>query len=123
MKKLTLCAFVVLLASALAVGCGSSKKEKKSSSQTTESVTIERSDTGLKAPRSVDAGLTTITVKNTGKKPGGAQLVRVTGDQTAEEVGKAGTAWGDNGKPLPDWLQLEGGVGNTPPGQTGTVTQ
>ena len=113
MKKLALCAFVVLLASALAAGCGSSKKKKKkSSAQTTQSITIERSDAALKAPASVEGGLTEITVKNTGKKPGGAQLVRVTGNQTAEEVGKAGTAWGDKGKPLPDWLQLEGGVGN-----------
>ena len=57
MKKLALCAFVVLLASALAAGCGSSKKKKKksSSSQTTETLTIERSDTGLKAPASVEA--------------------------------------------------------------------
>ena len=123
MKKLALCAFVVLLASAVAAGCGSSKKKKKSSSQTTQSVTIERSDTGLKAPASAEAGLTKITVKNTGKKPGGAQLVRVTGNQTAEEVAKAGTAWGDRNKALPDWLKLEGGVGNTKPGQTGTVTQ
>jgi hypothetical protein len=124
MKKLALCAFVVLLASALAAGCGSSKKKKKkSSAQTTQSISIERSAAALKAPASVEAGLAEITVKNTGKKPGGAQLVRVTGNQTAEEVGKAGTAWGDKGKPLPDWLKLEGGVGNTKPGQSGKVTQ
>jgi hypothetical protein len=123
MKKLALCAFVIALAGALAVGCGSSDEKEESSAQTTQSVTVERSDSALKAPASVKAGLTEITVKNTGKKPGGAQLVRVTGDQTAEEVAKAGQGWGEKGKPLPDWLELEGGVGQTQPGQTGKATQ
>jgi uncharacterized cupredoxin-like copper-binding protein len=77
----------------------------------------------MKAPSSVEAGLTKITFKNTTKKPGGAQLVRVEGNQTEEEVGKAGAAWGEKGKPLPDWFKLEGGPGNTQPGKTGTVTQ
>ena len=81
-------------------------KKKNSSAQTTQSVTIERSDSALKAPASVEAGLAEITVKNTGKKPGGAQLVRVTGDQTAEEVGKAGQAWVRRSEPLPDSLKL-----------------
>ena len=128
MKKLALCAFVVLLASALAAGCGSSKKKKKRSSSTaTQTVTIKATSAGktlkYEAPGSVKAGLTKISFTNNGKQPAAAQLIRVEGNQSAAEVQKAGDAWGEKGKPLPDWLRLEGGVRTTNPGETATVTQ
>ena len=77
----------------------------------------------MKAPASVEAGLAKLTLKNSSKSEGGAQLVRVEGSHTMEEVGKAGAAWGEKGKPLPDWFQLEGGVGSTKPGGSKSVTQ
>jgi hypothetical protein len=40
----------------------------------------------------------------------GLQLVRVDGDHTGADVQKAGDAWGDKGKPLPDWMHIEGGI-------------
>jgi uncharacterized cupredoxin-like copper-binding protein len=131
MKKLALCVFAVLLATALAAGCGSSssskKKKKKGSTTAAQTVTIKATAAGkgLKydAPASVKGGLTKLTFTNSGKKPAAAQLIRVEGNQTAEEVQKAGDSWGEKGKPLPDWLKLEGGVRTTGPGETASATQ
>jgi len=74
------------------------------------------------APESVKAGLTEITLKNTGKGLYDAQLVRVDGDQTAEQVFSE-VIDSAEGAPTPDWAHAAGGVAGTPGGQTGTATQ
>ena len=77
----------------------------------------------LEGPSSVKAGLVHMTLKNSTEDGASVQLVRVEGDHSAEEVLKAGKAWGDKGKPLPDWLRLAGGVPNAPPGTGEESTQ
>ncbi len=128
MKKILLFTFVMALASVVAVGCGSSKKKKKKKSGTTTEQTVSLEMTGsgksvkLTAPGSTKAGLTKITFKNSTKKDASAQLVKVDGNQSVEEVIKVGDSWGDKGTPLPDWFTLQGGP-SAAPGQTGTVTK
>jgi hypothetical protein len=64
----------------------------------------------LSGPDTVEAGLVEIQFKNSAKGDHGLQLVRVDDDHTAADASKAGDAWGDKGKPLPDWIHIEGGV-------------
>ena len=77
----------------------------------------------MTGPKTIEAGVAEITLKNSTKEGGGIQLIRVEGDHTKEEVFAKGEAWGDKNKPLPEWLFLEGGVPNTAPGKSDTVTQ
>ena len=82
-----------------------------------------RNKFSLSAPRSSRAGVTEITLKT----PSGdetqhdAQLVRVEGNHTVDEVLRFIAA--GEGAPTPDWLFAAGGVGLTKSGETGTATQ
>jgi hypothetical protein len=123
--KLAFCATVAV--AALAVGCGDEEDKKQDSSSPPAAVVLELSgskkDAKMKAPASVKAGPAQISFKNTSQVPDGAQLVKVEGSHSPQEVLKAGDAWGDKGKPLPDWIKLAGGVGNAKPGQTLSASQ
>jgi hypothetical protein len=74
----------------------------------------------LEVPETVPAGLVTITLRNEDELPREAQLIRVTGGQSPEEVIEAVTS---EGGPIPDFIQDGGGVAPVEPGQTGSVTQ
>ena len=106
--------------------CGDDEEKSGSSAKPTK-VTFELTPAGGKAamtgPEEIEAGVAEITLKNSTKKGGGLQLIRVEGDHTQKEVFARGQAWGDKGKPLPEWLFLEGGVPNTGPGKSDSVTQ
>ncbi len=69
-----------------------------------------------------EAGLVKIDFTNGAKAPAEVQLVRVDGDETAEQVLKEVIDTGD-GAPTPDYAHGAGGVGSTPPGGNGTSTQ
>jgi hypothetical protein len=105
------------LAALLAVGCGGDSDPEK--------VAIEASgDRGatFTAPSEVKAGVAEIEFTNSGQQENDAQLVRIEGDYSEEQViaelGKA-----TEGKPVADWFQAAGGVGSTEPGQTNSVEQ
>jgi hypothetical protein len=68
------------------------------------------------------AGLTEITFTNDGKGEIDGQLVRIEGDHAVDAV-VAELEKAQGGKPIQDWFQAKGGVGSTPGGETGTVTQ
>lgn len=76
----------------------------------------------MTGPESVAAGVVEITLKSDAPGEHAAQLLRIDGEQTAEEVDAAGDAWGDKGKALAEWLHLEGGV-SAKTGETVTATQ
>lgn len=76
----------------------------------------------LEVPPSVEAGVAEITLDNSGQKPAEAQLIRVEGDHSPEEVTQALGEVSEGG-PAPDWFFAGGGVGTTPPGETRTATQ
>lgn len=73
----------------------------------------------LKAPSEIKGGLVKMNLKNSSKGPRDAQIIRVEG-QSPQDVLKVIES---QGGPIPDWLQDGGGVGETAPGKTGTVTQ
>ncbi len=77
----------------------------------------------LSVPKSVKGGVVEITFTNSAKGRHGAQLIAVEGDQTPQQALAAGNGWGQNGKPLPDWLIPAGGVGSVPTGKSASVTQ
>jgi hypothetical protein len=118
-------AAVALAAIVPLAACGDDD-DKSSSSKTTD-VAFELKGSGKKAtmevPDSVKAGTTRITFTNSTKQEASGQLFRVEGDHTPKEVRAAGEAWGDKGKPLPDWVGLAGGTGSTKPGKSVAVTQ
>lgn len=74
----------------------------------------------LKGPAEAKSGVTKISLRNQGKKPHEAQIVRIEGDQSSEEVIE--TLLSDDAK-IPEWIQDGGGVGTTAPGRTGDVIQ
>ncbi len=71
-------------------------------------------------PATVEAGLVELTFDNSDKIPHDAQLIRVEGDHTIEEVEKVITG---EGTPTPDWIEDGGGIGSVQPGKTGTATE
>ena len=107
----------VAAVAALALGvaaCGDDEEE--GSTTAAEPATAEFTLTGsgknvtLSGPDTVQAGVVDLVLTSDVKGDHGVQLVKVEGDLTAEQVDKAGDAWGDKGKALPDTMRLEGGV-------------
>lgn len=75
----------------------------------------------LKAPKTVPAGSVEVTVKNTGNRLHGVQLVRVEGKRSAGEVvSKVLTS--KDGAPTPDWAFAAGGVSSVAPGASKATT-
>ena len=129
---------LLAIASAVALGfagCGDDEDDKAATpaastpAATTEappaeptafavSITGSGKDIKMTAPKTTPAGLTEIQLTLEAKGDHGVQLVRIDGDHSLAEIAKAGDAWGDDGKPLADWITTAGGV----PGKTGTTT-
>jgi hypothetical protein len=74
-------------------------------------------------PESVEGGVVEIELTNSAKGAHGAQLIGADDGHTPQEALKLGNAWGENGKPLPEWVTPAGGVGSIPSGTTASVTQ
>lgn len=116
---------LALAATAALSACGDSDKEKKgggsaSSGQNELALTIAESGKAAKytAPKTAKGGVVTVKLTNKGKKPHEAQLLRIEGDHTPQDVFKAF----DDDKNKNEWLRAEGGVGQVPPGGSGTAT-
>ena len=84
------------------------------------SATQQGKKSTLEVPTDAKSGVVKITFRNDGKKPAEAQIVRIDGDHTADEVLEVVTA--ESAK-IPEWIQDGGGVGATPPGETSEVIQ
>lgn len=117
-RQVVACLAVLSLAVAL-TACGSDSEDA-------QSLTFTLSGDGkaakLSGPSSADTGLAEITLKNESNRDGEAQLIRVEGDRTPEEVAK-GLEAATEGKAFPEWFFAGGGVGATPTGESQTVTQ
>ncbi len=116
---LALCAPVAVLVLLAACGQGSGGEPKP--------LNLELTESGGKAnysgaPQEVPAGLARISLKNDGKGPHDAQLIRVDGERSAQDVMRAIGAATEGG-PIPGWLHPAGGVGTAGPGQTATAVQ
>jgi hypothetical protein len=115
---------LALSAAAALSACGDDDKESKGggSASSGNEIALTIAETGktakYTAPKTAKGGLTTVKLTNDGKKPHEAQLLRIEGDHTTQDVFKAI----DDDKSKNEWLRAEGGVGGTPPGATGTAT-
>src|SRR4051795_11996166 len=120
----TLIACLLLLGALALSACGSSDKKSSSTSATSSkpaTLAVTAAESGktskLTAPASVSGGIVTVTLKNSGKAPHEAQLVRLDPGHTAADVKKVLSS-----PKIPTWAHLEGGASPTPPGQTGSAT-
>ena len=119
---------VIALTALVAAGCGDDDEDKSSKSTdeptkpTTMSITttdIGKKKFKMEAPKSIEGGLVKVDFRNAGKVPHEAQLVRIDGAHTVEEVLKI---TGAEKVVIPDWLHAEGGVATTPPGASRSAT-
>lgn len=113
----------IALSLVAATGCG----DDQPSGSDTQAVDIEIRDpaedkVAMTAPAEVDAGLVRITLTNRGDTRHDAQLVRVDGRRTADDVIFDVLEKVDN-YPKPKWFHPAGGLGMVPPGENATVTQ
>jgi hypothetical protein len=116
-------AILAIAAGALVAGCGDDDKDAAAQKPTTFAVTATAEGSKKKAlefPATVRAGLVSLTLQNTDTVPRSAQLIRVTGDQTVDDVLKIVNA--DDTK-IPESMQDGGGTGAVKPGATATATQ
>ena len=120
----------VAMAAAVAVlpmglaACGDDDDKDKSTTAKATPLAITTSDAGSKrfkteAPKSIKGGLVNLTFTNAGKEEHEAQLVRIDGAHTSQDVIEL---FGKEAAPIPDWVSFPGGAGNTAPGQTVTAT-
>jgi hypothetical protein len=112
-------ALAVAAAALLLPACGGGGESSRPQVATIE-ITGDAKKAELKAPATMPGGIVQIDLKNASKGPRDAQFVRVTGNQTPQDVEKVVSS---EGGPIPDWLEDGGGVGTTPPGQTAAATQ
>jgi hypothetical protein len=126
----TLFPALAVLAIALPLGaCGDDEDGGGGEGEKTRKVSLKLSgsDENLKmsAPKSVAGGVLRIEFTNSaaGEHDHGAQLGYVDEGHTPQEGLRAAAAWGEEGKALPGWVHLAGGVGSTAPGATRSVTQ
>jgi hypothetical protein len=115
-------AIVTIAAGALVAGCGDD--DKKAADAKPAAFAINASAAGKKKviefPATVKAGVVAMTLTNADKGPRSAQIIRMEGDHTVDEVLKIVDA--DNVK-IPAWFKDGGGVNTVDPGGTGTITQ
>jgi hypothetical protein len=102
-------------------GCGEDEKAQQAAKP--KSLQIEAAPGArLSAPRTVAPGVVEVRLRNSDKGPREAQLVRVEGGRTADQVVRVIMKAGEGGS-IPAWIQDGGGVGRVKPGQTETVTE
>lgn len=123
-KGRAVAAFAGLAVACLAPGCGSDDGDGAGERETR--VRIEIADSGpsqvrMRAPREVPAGPVEIELRNRGDTPHDAQLLRVDGDESENDV--VGMLEAGDPDPKPRWLHPSGGVAPVPPGERATVRQ
>jgi plastocyanin len=126
---------VLLAAAALCLvpaACGSDDDDSSSSggsseSSETASVTFETTEpakgkVAIDGPDTVEAGVVEITLTNGAKGRHDAQILRVEGNRSADEV-ISNSVDSEEGAPIPDWITDGGGLGAVAPGESATVTE
>lgn len=106
----------------MAVGLAACGSDSEDAQTLTFTLSGDGKAAKLSGPGSADTGLAEITLKNESDREGEAQLIRVEGDRTPEEVTE-GLEAATEGKAFPEWFFAGGGVGTTAAGESQTVTQ
>jgi hypothetical protein len=101
---------------------GSSSESAEPAAVTFETTEPSKGRVAISGPASVEAGVVEITLENSGKGPHDAQILRVEGNRSAEQV-ISSTIDSGEGAPIPDWVTDGGGLGAVAPGQSATVTE
>jgi plastocyanin len=101
---------------------GGSSESSDAAAVTFETTDPSKAKVSIAGPDTIEAGLTEITLKNSGKGPHDAQILKVEGNRTVDEVLSNSTD-SKEGAPIPEWISGGGGLGTTAPGKTSTVTQ
>lgn len=101
---------------------GSTTESAETAAVTFETTEPSKGKVAIAGPDTIEAGVTEITLTNSGKGPHDAQILRVEGDRTADEVISSSIDSGEGAK-IPDWITDGGGIGTTAPGQSKTVTE
>ena len=121
------CVSVLGVATA-AAGCGDDDETTKDAAPAKPaSFVIEATAKGkdkkvLEFPATVRAGLVTMTLENADAGQRSAQLIRVVGDHTVEDVTRVLTA-DDGDDTTPSWIQDGGGLAAVKPAASASVTQ
>jgi uncharacterized cupredoxin-like copper-binding protein len=111
------CLVVLVAAAIVAAGCGGGGDQ--SASELKVAVTESGKAASFDSPKEAEAGLVEVKLTNEGKAPHGLQLIRYTGDHTAEDVLKEVASESEK---TPDWISAEGGIASAAPGETQTAT-
>ncbi len=126
-RRSVLSTLAIVATGVLVAGCGS-EDDKDSASTAAKPVAFPITATAegakkksLDFPSTVKAGLVTVTLQNSDTAPRSAQLIRVTGDQTVDDVLKIVDA--EEATKIPDFMQDGGGLGAVAPGKTASATQ
>ncbi len=88
----------------------------------TYTVTEQGKQVKVSGPARAESGTAEITLKNEAKGGNDLQLIRVTGDHSAQEVVE-GLGKASQGQPFPGWFLAGGGIGGLGPGKSRSVTQ
>lgn len=122
----------ILLGFTIGIGACGDEEEEQPAQQIQEQqrpavAAFELTGAGKKAkmsgPSTVEAGLVQVDFRNSSGDDAGATIIRVEGTHTAAEAIKAGQAWGDEGKPLPDWIRFAGGSSEVAKGESDRALQ
>lgn len=126
--RLKLCVVSALAAGALVAGCGDDEEDAASQSATPTPTAFAVTATAegkkkkaLEFPSTVKAGLVALTLTNSDSVPRSAQILRVEGDQTVDQVLKIVNT--EEPAKIPAWMQDGGGLGAVKPGASATATQ
>ena len=110
-----------------AAGCGDDDDDGGAASESAKPTAFAITATAegakkkaLEFPATVKAGLVTMTLTNNDKVGRSAQIIRVTGDQTVDDVLKIVNA---EETKIPAFMEDGGGLGEVAPGQTASATQ
>jgi hypothetical protein len=122
MRRL-LAVLVMLALSLFVAACGDDDDDDDSGESAAAVASFKFSGSEMTGPSSVEAGAVRVDFANSADEDAGVTIVRVEGDHTADEAVKAGKAWGDGGKPLPEWLTFEGGSSSVAPGKDFSAVQ
>ena len=118
----------VLAVAGLVAGCGGDD-DKPDAGETAPSKPVSfaisataegKTRKAMTFPSSVKAGLVTMTLSNSDTVPRSAQLLRIVGEHSVDEVVEVVTG---DGEEIPTWVQDGGGVPAVKPGATGSATQ
>src|SRR5688572_27824532 len=97
--------------------CGDDDDEGGGAADGPQVFEVQANEGGVTAPESVRPGAIEIRFTNTGEKDHLVQIVALADGHSADEIKEAGEAWGEKGKPLPEWISFVGGVGSTKGGE------